>query len=162
VASLLGEGKDERIEDIEVGATQKGVVHVRRLEDGMIAAVPTAVAAALLPDPIALRAKKVLDLSTDDMHAIPVSGPPRPPRFERPGRGPWPLVEPKGEGLSPDAGLLSDLAHAVAKLSADRWVGAAQPVYGLDHPRLTIAVDLTNASGSRTVEIALGTPSGTG
>jgi hypothetical protein len=162
VASLVGEGKEERIEEIEVGAEVKGVVHVRRLEDGVVLAVPADVAAALLPDPIALRAKKVLDLSADDFLALRISGPLGPQRVERPRRGPWSLVEPKGEGLSPDPGLVSELSHAVASLSAERWVGTARPEHGLDRPRLTIAVDLTSASGSRTVEVALGAPSGTG
>ncbi len=138
------------------------MVHVRRLEDGAVGTVPAATAAVLLPDPIALRAKKVLDLPTDDFQAIRIQGPPGPQRFERTGRGPWSLVEPKGEGLSADPGLLSELAHAVGSLSAERWVGMPRPEHGLDHPRLTIAVDLTSKTGSRTVEVALGAPSGTG
>src|SRR5262249_55749466 len=72
----------------------------------------------------------------------------------------WSLVEPKGDGLSPDAGLISELLHTVAGLSAERWVGAVRPEHGLDPPRLTLAVDLTSPAGSRTVEVALGAPSG--
>ena len=162
VASLVGEGKEERIERLEVGAEQGGVVHVRRIEDGTVAAVPAAAAAALAPDEIALRSRKVLDFSPLDVHAVRVVGPLGTQRFERSGGGPWSLIEPRGEGLSADAGMLAELCEAVATLSADRWVGAARPEHGLDHPRLTLAVEVGSGKAARTVEVTLGAPSGAG
>src|SRR5262249_58339772 len=74
VASLLGEG-GERIELVEVGAEQGGLVHVRRIEDGAFATVPAAAAAALFPDELSLRAHKVLDLRTEDFRGLRIAGP---------------------------------------------------------------------------------------
>jgi hypothetical protein len=162
VASVLGDGKDDRIERLEVGAEQAGMVHVRRLEDGVVATVSAAAAAALLPDELTLRARKVLDFSPLDVHSVRVTGPLGTQRFERAGGGPWSLIEPRGEGLSADAGLLSELCEAVATLSADRWIGAARPEHGLDHPRLTLVVELGAGKTARTVEVTLGAPSGVG
>ena len=62
VASALGEGREPRIELLDVGTPAAGVVHVRRVEDGMVATVDEAAAQALLPDETALRSKKALNL----------------------------------------------------------------------------------------------------
>jgi hypothetical protein len=162
VVSLLGDG-GERVELVEVGAEQGGVVHVRRVEDGAFASVPAQTAAVLFPDELALRARqKILDLRTEDFRSLRIAGPLGTQAFERSYGGPWTLVEPPGEGLSPDAGLLSELSDAVAGLSADRWIGAALPEHGLDRPRLTIAASVVTGQAKRTVEVALGAPSAGG
>ena len=162
VVSGLGNPAEERVELLEVGAEKAGQVAVRRVEDGVVATVPADAAAALFPDELALRAKKVLDLPTADFHALRVTGPLGTQRFERRPDGAWSLVEPHGEGLSADAALLTELADAVGGLSAERWVGAARPEYGLDRPRLTIAAEVGSGQGARSVEIALGAPTGAG
>jgi hypothetical protein len=162
VASLLGEGGDDRVELVEVGAERDGVVHVRRVEDGTFASVPASAAAALFPDELTLRDRKVLDLHAADVRSLRVSGPLGAQRFERSESGAWSLLEPHGEGLSADAGLLSELADAVTSLSAERWVGAALPEHGLDRPRLTIAATMASGKATRTVEVSLGAPAASG
>ncbi len=162
VASTLGDGRGERIELVEVSAEHDGTVHARRVEDGVVATLPAGAAEALLPDDLALRSKKALDLKLGDVRSLRVTGPLGTQRFERSPTGEWKLLDPHDEGLAPDAALLTELAEALAGLSVERWVGAARPEQGLDRPRIVIAADVADGSGTRPVEVALGAPSGTG
>ena len=162
VASVLGEGKEPRTERLEVGTPLAGVVHVRRVEDGMVATVSEAAAETLLPDEMALRSKKAVDLPASEIRSLRIVGPLGTQRFERRPEGTWALLEPQGEGLSPDAGQVSEILEKVAGLTVDRWVGAARPEYGLDRPRLTITAEAGSGKDARTVEIALGAPAGSG
>ncbi len=158
VVSGPGTGTDERVELVEVGAEVAGKVAVRRTEDGVVATVPAAEAAALFPDELALRAKKVLDIPTADFHSLTVTGPLGTQRFERREGGAWVLLEPQGEGLSPDAALLTELVDAVGGLSAERWVGAALPEQGLDRPRISLTAEVGSGKAAHTVTIAVGAP----
>ncbi len=162
IVSGLGDGKQERVELLEIGPEKAGQVPVRRTEDGIVATVPADVAAALLPDELALRAKKVLDFPSADFHTLAVTGPLGTQRFERRSDGAWFIVEPHGEGLSPDAALLTELADAVGGLEAERWVGAVRPEFGLDRPRITVSAEVGSGQAAHTVEIALGAPTGLG
>ncbi len=162
VASLLGDGAEERLELLNVGAEHVGVVHVLRVEDGVLADVPAGAAAALFPDELVLRARKVLDVPTTQFHAVRVTGPLGEQRFEKRADGAWALVEPRGEGLSVDPGMLSELCEAVGGLSADRWVGAARPEHGLAQPRLVIAAEVGSGASARSVVVDLGAPAGGG
>jgi hypothetical protein len=159
VASVVGEGQKERLEQIEIGAEQGGFVHVRRVEDGAILAVPAEAAAALAPDELALRPKRVLDEPASSFQVIKVVGPRGTQRAERRADGAWRLVDPKGEGLVPDPGLLSELAEDVASLAADRWIGVAKPEHGLDRPRITVEVE---TAGGKKIEVLIGSPAKSG
>jgi len=162
IVSGVGDGKEERVELLEIGAERAGQVQVRRTEDGVVASVPADAAAALFPDDLALRAKKVLDFPSADFHSLSVTGPLGTQRFERRSDGAWLLLEPHGEGLSPDAALLTELADAVGGLEAERWLGAVRPEYGLEKPRLTIAAEVGAGKAAHTIEVALGAPTGLG
>jgi hypothetical protein len=170
VASLVGEGQEERVELIEVGTREAGasgdaragLVPVRRVEDGAIGAITEEDAASLVPDELVLRARKILDIPSNDFHAIRIEGPSGVQRIEREDRGPWTFVEPHVEGLVPDVGLLTEVIDAIGGLSAQRWVGAARPEHGLDHPRFKLLADTGAGGPSRRVEIAIGAPVGSG
>jgi hypothetical protein len=162
IASTTGDGAEERIELLDVGAEHDGVVHVLRTEDGVLADVPASAAAALFPDEMVLRGRKVLDLPPTEFHGLRVTGPLGVQRFERGSNGLWTLLEPRGEGLSVDPGMLSEVAEAVAGLSAERWVGTVRPEHGLDRPRLVIAADVGAGATARSVEVDLGAPAGGG
>ncbi len=162
VASALGDGKGERIETVELGTDVGGVVHARRVEDGVVAAVPVDAAEALRPDDLALRSRKALDLKASDFRSLRVTGPLGTQRFERRPAGEWILHEPRADGLVPDAGLLTELAETLGALGVERWVGAPRPEHGLDRPRLVISADVVSGQGTRPVEVTLGAPTGAG
>src|SRR5262249_45253694 len=152
-------GQEDRIEALEVGAEREGVVYVRRVEDGAILVVPREAAEALSPSEIALRPKKIFDEPAASFRMIRVSGPRGVQRAERRADGAWVLVEPHGEGLSLDPGLLSELADSVAGLAVERWVGAARPEHGLDRPRIAIEAETV---GGKKLEVSIGAPSRSG
>jgi Domain of unknown function (DUF4340) len=162
VTSLLGDGRGERVELVELGAEEGGLIHVRRVEDGALATLPADAADALRPEETALRSRKALDVATTDFRSLRVTGPLGTQRYERHADGEWVLLEPHGEGLAPDAGLLTELAETVGGLAVERWVGAARPEQGLDRPRLVIAADVVSGKTTRAVEVALGAPTGSG
>lgn len=159
-------GDVERTEIIEIGAERDGVVPVRRAEDGAVVEVPAEQAAALLPDEITLRPRKVYDAAFASVRAVRVTSPGRTQRFERGADGSWSLIEPKGAGLLPDMSALTELGDAVCGLKVDRWVGPARPDHGLDHPRLVVELDLGGDAGAgkerRPLTVALGAPAGSG
>jgi hypothetical protein len=170
VASVVpdagGQGKSgERIETLQVGAEQGGVVHVRRVEDGAILTVSRDAAEALLPGEIALRPRKVFDEPAAAFRALRVESPGRVQRFlrARDGGG-WTLGEPKIDGIGPDPGLVAEVVDLLGGLSAERWVGAARPEHGLDRPRLTLEAEVggDDGRGKRTIRVALGAPAGKG
>ncbi|WP_437736558.1 DUF4340 domain-containing protein [Sorangium sp. So ce1335] len=144
-----GEGEPrERIETLEIGAEQAGVVHVRRLEDGAIAEIPAAAAGALLPSEISLRSMKVFDFTPDQVNALRVERPGLVQRLRRTGDGAWQLVEPTGEGLAADGALADELADLLGALQAERWVAPdAGQGHGLAAPRLVVEAELTAAPG---------------
>ncbi|XXY23663.1 DUF4340 domain-containing protein [Sorangium sp. So ce216] len=142
-----GEGEPrERIETLEIGAEQEGVVHVRRLEDGAVAEVPAPAAGALLPSEVSLRSMQVLDFARDQVSALRVERPGLVQRLRRKGDGAWELLEPRGEGLAADDALADELADLLGGLQAERWVAAdAGQGYGLGAPRLVIEAELAPA-----------------
>lgn len=167
-----GEGEPlERIETLEIGAEQAGVVHVRRLEDGAIAEIPTAAAGALLPSAISLRSMEVFDFAPDQVGALRVERPGLVQRLRRTGDGAWQLVEPTGEGLAADGALADELAEQLGGLKAERWVAPdAGQGYGLAAPRLVVEAELTAAPGpvgagdaaARSARVELGARAGAG
>jgi hypothetical protein len=153
----LDGGHGERVETIEIGAAEGGVVHVRRAEDGAILDVPAGAADALVPDEIALRPRKIHDVPLRSFQALRVEAPGRVQRLERNADGVFAMVEPKGEGLIADGGFVLDLGKALGGLTAVRWVGKARPEHGLDKPRMTIAADLGEEGGAKhTIEVSIG------
>ncbi|WP_437940687.1 DUF4340 domain-containing protein [Sorangium sp. So ce341] len=160
----------ERIETLEIGAEQAGVVRVRRLEDGAIAELPAAAAGALLPSEVSLRSMEVFDFAPDQVSALRIERPGLVQRLRRTGEGAWQLVEPAGAGLSADGGLADELAAQLAGLKAERWVAAdAAQGYGLAAPRLVVEAEVTAAEGggapgaaSRAARVELGAHAGAG
>ncbi|WP_437946787.1 DUF4340 domain-containing protein [Sorangium sp. So ce296] len=169
--AAAGEGEPlERIETLEIGAEQAGVVRVRRLEDGAIAELPAAAAGALLPSEVSLRSMEVFDFAPDQVSALRIERPGLVQRLRRTGEGAWQLVEPTGAGLSADGGLADELAAQLAGLKAERWVAVdAAQGYGLAAPRLVVEAELTAAEGggasgaaSRAARVELGAHAGAG
>ncbi|AUX41354.1 hypothetical protein SOCE26_027650 [Sorangium cellulosum] len=171
--AAAGEGEpQERVETLEIGAEQAGVVHVRRIEDGALAALPAASAGALLPTEVSLRPVQVLDFPPDQVDALRIERAGLVQRLRRAEGGAWQLVEPRGEGLAADSGLAEELAELLGSLKAERWVAAAPGAsYGLGAPRLAIEAELAAAPASsgaaseaapRTVRVELGARAGDG
>ncbi|WP_437817794.1 DUF4340 domain-containing protein [Sorangium sp. So ce1078] len=167
-----GEGEpQERIETLEIGAEQAGVVRVRRLEDGAIAEIPASAAGALLPSEASLRSMEVFDFAPDQVSALRIERPGLVQRLRRTGEGAWQLVEPSGAGLAADGALADELAEQLAGLKAERWVAAdTGQSYGLGAPRLVVEAELApppegaGASGAaaRAARVALGAHAGPG
>ncbi|WP_437617119.1 DUF4340 domain-containing protein [Sorangium sp. So ce834] len=167
--AAAGEGEpQERIETLEIGAEQAGVVRVRRLEDGAIAELPAAAAGALLPSAVSLRSMEVFDFAPDQVSALRIERAGLVQRLRRTGEGAWQLVEPTGAGLAADGGLADELAAQLAGLKAERWVASdAAQGYGLAAPRLVIEAELTAApedggAASGTARVELGAHAGAG
>lgn len=152
----------DRVESLEIGAERDGVVFVRRVEDDVIARVPKDRAAALFPSELALRSKKIFDESVPSFRAIRVEARGRVQRIERAADGSLRWIEPKGEGLAPDAGLVNALLDALGGLTAERWIGPAAKEHALDAPRFTLSGELGGAGNERSLKVVIGAPSDTG
>ncbi|WP_437312197.1 DUF4340 domain-containing protein [Sorangium sp. So ce388] len=165
-----GEGEPrERVETLEIGAEQEGVVRVRRLEDGAIAEIPAPAAGALLPSEVSLRSMQVLDFARDQVSALRVERPGLVQRLRRTGDGAWELLEPRGEGLAADDALADELADLLGGLKAERWVAAdAGQGYGLGAPRLVVEAELASTperdggAAARPARVELGALAGAG
>ncbi|WP_441287528.1 DUF4340 domain-containing protein [Sorangium sp. KYC3313] len=169
----VAEGEpQERIETLEIGAEQAGVVHVRRLEDGAIAEIPALAAGALLPSEASLRSMKVFDFTPDRVSALRIEHLGLVQRLRRTGEGAWRLVEPTGEGLAADSELADELAERLAGLQAERWFAEdAGQSHGLGAPRLVVEAELDPApepggggtgAATRAARVALGARAGAG
>lgn len=164
---LDGGGDEERVEALEIGAPQGGLVHVRRLEDGAILTVPTERAAVFFPSDLALRPREVIDEPLKRFRSLRIDDGPRTQRLRRTEEGAWELLEPSGGGLSADVDLASDVAELFGSLKAERWVAAKDDgSFGLDKPRMVIEAEVTSADDQapdasdapRTLRLALGAP----
>lgn len=157
-----GGGAAERVEKIEVGAPQGDVVHVRRLEDGAILAIPADKLPALMPSEVVLRDAAVLDLPQKQVRGLTVqvtaAGGARTQRLVRGSAG-WTFAESRVPGLAPDAGLVDDIVDTLAALKAVRWVAEKDDgTFGLDRPRFTLEITLgeDDAGPGKTVRVELG------
>lgn len=167
-------GSLERIEVLEVGAPRGEVVHVRRLEDGVIAKVPALLARPLTPSPLSLRSPRIVDEPVARFRSLDVRAPGIVQRLERTDDGGWTLREPTVPGAAADASLANELATALGSLKAERWVAERdEGSYGLAKPRIVVEATLgspdgeatdggagdeadAGAGGQRTLRIALG------
>jgi hypothetical protein len=155
-------GTVDRVETVEIGAPQGDVVHVRRLEDGAILALPVDKIATLIPSEVVLRDAAVLDVPRDQVRGLAVSvagaGGARTQRLVRGATG-WTFAEGKVAGLAPDVGLVDDLLTPLAALSAVRWVAEKDDgTFGLDKPRFVLELQIAkdDADPRKTVRIELG------
>jgi hypothetical protein len=164
-------GDEEREETLLVGDEQGDVVHVRRLEDAAIAAVPKERARILFPSELALRSRQLFDEPAESVRALRIEGGGRVQRLARGKGSGFSLLEPSGEGLTADDRLAADLAQAFGALSVERWVedkSADAGAYGLDKPRLLIEAEVgegregADAGGRKTLKLAIGAPAGAG
>jgi hypothetical protein len=171
VVSLAAGGGDagevERTEIVEVGAEQGGVVHVRRQEDGMIGEVAADAAAPLLADEMALRPRRVWDLSGARFLSLRLESPGRVQRLEREADGHWALREPTAPGLVADGAGIGEITEALGRLTVDRWVGPRRPEHGLERPRFRLHAEIEEAArdggkGRRGLDLDIGAPEGGG
>lgn len=162
----LGETPGERVETLEIGAPAGDVVHVRRLEDGVILEIPAAAAEALVPGALALRAPEVFPFRAEHVRALRIEAGGRVQRVRRTNTNAWELLEPTGEGLSADLGLATDVAELLAGLKAERWVSAdAGSGYGLGKPRVVIEAEIEDRAtpgSARRARLEIGAPAATG
>lgn len=166
VSSALVIGADggmaERVEQVEVGAPKGDVVHVRRLEDGAILALPADRLSALMPDAVVLRDATVLDIPRAQARALVVrssaGGVERTQRLVRGASG-WSFADGAGAGLAPDVGLVDDVLDPLLSLKAVRWVAEKDDGrFGLAHPRFVLEAKVAEDEKAppRTVRVELG------
>jgi uncharacterized protein DUF4340 len=151
--SGLGEGGPSEV--VEVGAPlEGGKVPLRRAFDARVLVVPSDVAAAFGPRPLALRPRALLTLAPEALRRLEVVGPNR-QVLEKGPDGHWRLVEPKG--LPVDLAAAAEAASAVARLEAERWVAEADaPEYGLNPPRLAVSFLADEGPAPKAHALALG------
>lgn len=156
-------GDLERTEIVEIGAEQGGIVYVRRQEDGAVAELSAEAAAPLLSDEMALRPRRIWELTGARFLSLRVESPGRVQRLERDAEGHWVLREPTGAGLVADGGGIGEITDALGRLTADRWVGPKKPEHGLDRPRFRLRAEIEDsAKGKRTLELEVGAAEGGG
>jgi hypothetical protein len=160
-------GEVERTEIVEVGAEQGGIVHVRRQEDGAIAALPAAAAAPLLADEMTLRPRRIWDLTGARFLSLRIESPGRVQRLSRDAEGHWVLLEPTAAGLVADGGGIGEITDALGRLTVDRWIGPKQPEHGLDRPRFRLHAEIEEAArdggkGRRSLDLDVGAAEGGG
>jgi len=115
-------GEEKRgSETIELGSLDAdGFVEARRVVDGARLRLTADTADALRPSGLALRSRKVVDESASHIRRVVIESPSMHQVFLRSSSGGFTLEEPKA--LAVDAGLASDVADALGKLHAERWV----------------------------------------
>jgi Domain of unknown function (DUF4340) len=147
-----GAPPSETVVVIEGG--RKLVAH--RLEDGAWLELSADVARALVPSAVSTRSRKVVDVPAMKVRKIAVETREVRQSLVRSATGAWTLDDPRG--FEVDAGLAGDVADAVARLSADRWVAEADDGrYGLERPRGRVRIDVEPGdAGAPRIEIALG------
>lgn len=166
-------GGGDRVEVIEIGAEapparagERGIVAVRRLEDGAVLGVPGDLAEALLPSDLALRPHQLFDVGARKFRSLRVESAGFVQRVEREGEEAWKLVEPATTGSRADLGLVMDVAELVGHLAAERWVaGHAAATHGLSSPRVVVEAGVDDDSapgGRRTLRLLLGNPTSGG
>lgn len=169
-------GAGERVETIEIGEPKGDVVHVRRLEDGVILALPADGVRALSPSEAVLRDVQVLEVPGEQVRALAViqtgsgaaqAGRSSAARTQRIARGAdgWSFVEPASAAIAPDIRLVSELVDAVTKLRAVRWVAEKDDgSFGLEKPRLVIEFNVVESEGApvKAMAIELGAASNDG
>lgn len=135
-----GPGGNEHVEELEVGADQDGLVHVRRKTDGAILALSTAVAAVLLPAPSALRPLQLLDIPMKHVRGLELDCGGKRQALQRDGKGTFTRIAPETL-LRADLTAASELAEALRTLTAIRWdAERAEARHGLDKPTCTLGL----------------------
>ena len=118
---------DERIELVELGAEQGGVVHVRRVEDGVVATLPAERGGGA---PARRPGAAIEEGARPPAGGLPVAARHRAARRAalraEPRRASGGSSSRKARAWRPTPALLTELAEALAGLSVERWVGAAR------------------------------------
>jgi hypothetical protein len=152
-----GDG-DVLTESVELGnPVSGGAVYARRSVDGAILKLAPESVEALVPSGFSLRSLKVIDEPTAEVRRIAVDGGKVRQVIHRSPSGEIKMEEPKG--LSPDAGLASQLIEALCALPADRWVADADDAsFGFTEPQSKYELEV----GERKIGIEVGreTPGG--
>jgi Domain of unknown function (DUF4340) len=106
------------------------------------------------PRPLALRPRALLTLAPEALERLEVEGQIK-QTLEKGPDGHWRLVEPKG--LPVDLAAAAEMASALARLEAERWVSEAEsPEQGLSPPRLALSFRAGGASGPASHRLVLG------
>lgn len=145
-------------ERIVVGAPRKdGKVPVKREADGAVLLFTKVAADAFLPRATSLRPHRILDRKPEDVRRVLVKGTTDDGAIDqtlvRSDDGAWSLQAPKGFPL--DATAATDIAEAVARLTAERWVAdAAAGDEGFDKPLLTLEVTFAGTGPDSTLRVS--------
>jgi hypothetical protein len=134
-----GADAKEHVEEIVIGRTDKGSVHVRRSVDGLVLRLSADAGAALVPAPSALRSTQIYQLALEDVRELAVDCGKK-QRMSRDAKGSWTRLEPDAD-LRADLAANSELAEAVRTLTAVRWASEkAEAHHELDKPWCSIAL----------------------
>ena len=153
-------------ERIFVGSPRPdGKVPVKREVDGAVLIFSREVAAAFLPRATSLRPHRILDRKPEDVRRIVAVGETEGGTLDqvlvRDAAGSWSLEKPSGLPL--DLGVATDMAEALARLTADRWVADLDDGSGgFDKPVLTVTVTFAGAPETNTHRLVFGHPSSGG
>ncbi len=148
-----GPAAKEHVEELDVGASDKEEVYLRR-GDGAVLRMSAEVAAALLPAPSALRSTQVYEAALKDVRALELDCDGKKQKMTRDGKGGWTRIEPD-TALAADLAACNQLAEAVRTLVAVRWAAEKpEPHHGLDNPWCAIAMTVADESD----EHLLGSP----
>lgn len=149
-------------ERIVIGTPRKdGRVPIKRDADGAVLIFTKEAADAFLPRATSLRPHRILDRKPEEVRRINVKGATDDGAIDqtlvRSAEGAWSLESPKGLPL--DATAATDIAEAVARLTAERWVAdAAAGDEGFEKPLLTLDVTFAGAGPDSAVKIAFARP----
>jgi hypothetical protein len=138
-----------------------GKVPVKRETDGAVLIFSKEAADAFLPRATSLRPHRILDRKPEDVRRIVVTpGTGSEARAQTVVRGDdavWSLAQPSGLPL--DAGVATDMAEAVARLTAERWVADQNDgSFGLEKPSLTVEVTFASDDPAAKLRLTLGDP----
>lgn len=145
-------------ERVVVGTPRKdGKVPVKRDVDGAVLLFSREQADAFLPRATSLRPHKILDRKPEEVRRVVVKGAAEDGAIEqvlvRSPEGAWSLEVPKGFPL--DATAATDIAEAVARLTAERWVAdTAAGDEGFEKPILTLETTFAGAGPENTLKVA--------
>lgn len=130
---------------LHFGKAENGNVYTRVEDEPFIVSVPETLLEVLMTDPLQWQPLEIFDHKADDVTAVEVSREGQPAiALERDKDKKWKLA--KGDGAVNQINVQS-LVNTLAKLRAVRWIGATQPDFGLEMPKLVVAFKTGSSAG---------------
>lgn len=156
-------GDLDLVEELWIGAPKGDVVPVLRVADKALLTFPLAQARVLWPNKTALRSPVVINAPETAVERIRVLDGDRMQTIRRTEQGGWKLDEPQQQGLAADIGFGTELSTSLCPLRAERFVAEKDDgSFGLQHPRLSIDLELGKGADAKLVRLLLGAPTDRG